>query len=67
MCNLKKWYKRTYLQNRNRVTDVENKHGYQGERGGDELEIVIDIYTLIGIKQITNKNLLYKKTNKQNN
>ena len=37
MCNLKKWYKRTYLQNRNRVTDVENKHGYQGERGGDKL------------------------------
>ena len=23
--NLKKWYKWTYLQNRNRVTDVENK------------------------------------------
>ena len=22
---LKKWYKGTYLQNRNRVTDVENK------------------------------------------
>ena len=28
--NLKKGYKSTYLQNRNRVTDVENKHGYQG-------------------------------------
>ena len=25
MWNLKKWYKWTYLQNRNRVTDVENK------------------------------------------
>ena len=24
MWNLKKWYKWTYLQNRNRVTDVEN-------------------------------------------
>ena len=27
-------------------------------------EIGIDIYTLISIKLITNKNLLYKKTNK---
>ena len=25
MCNLRKGYKWTYLQNRNRVTDVENK------------------------------------------
>ena len=25
MWNLKKWYKWTYLKNRNRVTDVENK------------------------------------------
>ena len=25
MCSLKKWYKWTYLQNRNRVTDAENK------------------------------------------
>ena len=25
MWNLKKWYKWTYLQNRNRLTDVENK------------------------------------------
>ena len=25
MWNLKKWYERTYLQNRNKVTDVENK------------------------------------------
>ena len=25
MWNLKKWYKWTYLQNRNWVTDVENK------------------------------------------
>ena len=24
MWNLKKWYKRTYLQNKNRVKDVEN-------------------------------------------
>ena len=25
MWNLKRWYKWTYVQNRNRVTDVENK------------------------------------------
>ena len=25
MWNLRKWYKQTYLQNRSRVTDVENK------------------------------------------
>ena len=29
----KKWYKLTYLQNRSRITDVENKCGYQGVRG----------------------------------
>ena len=26
--NLKKLYKLTYLQNRNRLTGIENKHGY---------------------------------------
>ena len=31
----KKWYKWTYLQNRERLTDLENKHGYQkGKIGG---------------------------------
>ena len=25
MWNLKKWYKWTYIQNRNRLTDIENK------------------------------------------
>ena len=30
MWNLtKKWYKWTFLQNRNRLTDIENKHDYQ--------------------------------------
>ena len=29
---LEKWYRRSYLQSRNRDTDVENKHGYQGGR-----------------------------------
>ena len=31
MWNFKKWI---YLQNRNRDTDVENKHGYQKMGGG---------------------------------
>ena len=36
MWNLKKWYKWTYLQNINRVTDVENKLMVtKGERGGE--------------------------------
>ena len=34
MLNLKKWYKGTYLQNRNRLTDTENKPMVtKGERG----------------------------------
>ena len=35
MRNLKKkWYKRTYVQNRNRLTDIENKPmATKGERG----------------------------------
>ena len=38
MWNLEKWYRWTYLQSRNRDTDVENKHGYQGGKvGWDEL------------------------------
>ena len=33
MWNLKKWYKWTYLQNRNRLTDTENKFTVtKGER-----------------------------------
>ena len=37
--------------------------GEMGGGGGDGMnwEIGIDMYTLIHIKQITNKNLLYKK------
>ena len=30
MQNLKKWYKWTYFQNRNRLTDLENKLGREG-------------------------------------
>ena len=37
MWNLKKWCKWTYLQHRNRFTDIENKHMVtKGEKGGGE-------------------------------
>ena len=39
-------------------------YGYQGGRGGGiNWEIGIDIYTLLYIKQITNKDLLYSTGN----
>ena len=68
MWNLEKWYRWTSLQGRNRDTDVENKHmdtkgGKQGG-GGMNWEIGIDMYTIICIKWMTNKNLLYKNINK---
>ena len=34
MWNFKKWYNWTYLENRNRLTDIENKHGYQWGKQG---------------------------------
>ena len=41
------------------ICDVENKHGYQGERQGrDKWETEIGIYALRYIEQITNKDLL---------
>ena len=69
MWNLKKWFRWTGLQGRNRDTDVENKRmDFKGGkwRGGGVMnwEIGIDIYTVICIKCITNKKLLYKKINK---
>ena len=56
MWNLEKWYRWSYLQNRNRGTDVENKHmDTKGERrgagvGGMNWEIGIDIDTIPYIK-----------------
>ena len=49
MWNLKRWYTWTYLQNRNRVTNVENKLMVtKGEKGvGINWKVEIDIYTLI--------------------
>ena len=57
------------MQGRNCDTDVENKRmdSKQGKRpvGGDggvlNWAIGIDMYTLMCIKLMTNKNLLYKK------
>ena len=52
----------------------EQTYGHQGGKaaGGwgwwcDELASEIDMYTLMCIKLMTNKNLQYKKTNKQTN
>ena len=60
------------MQGRNRDTDVENKRmdtkggKRRGGGGGGVMNwaIGMDIYTLIRIKWITNKNLLYNKINK---
>ena len=38
-------------------------YGYKGVGGGTNWEIGIDIYTLLYIKQITNKDLLYSTEN----
>ena len=49
---------------RDRVTDVENKLTVtRRERGGVNWEIEIDVYTLLYIKQVTNKDLLYSTGN----
>ena len=69
MWNLEKLYRCTGLQGRNRDTDVENKHmdtmwgKRQGGGSGGVINwaIGVDIYTLMCIKLMTNKNLLYKK------
>ena len=72
MWNLEKWYRWTDLQGRRWDTDVENKHmdtkGGKPQGGGDggvlNWAIGVDMYTLMCIKLMTNKNLLYKKINK---
>ena len=52
MWNLEKWYKWTYSQNRNRVTDVKNKLMVtrREKGGGINWKIGIDVYTLLYIK-----------------
>ena len=51
--NLEKWYRWTYLQGRNRDTDIENGHVDPGEgagEGGMNWESSPDIYTPPGVK-----------------
>ena len=46
----KKLYKWTYLQNRNRLTDLENKlmvTRREGRQAGTDWELWIDMYTLL--------------------
>ena len=49
ICGIKKMIQRTYSQNRNRVTDIENKPVVtRGEKGaGINWEIGIDTYPLL--------------------
>ena len=65
MCNLKKMVQMNLFTNRNTVTDIESKPMVTSwERGGEiNKEIGIDIYTLLYIKQIANRNLLYSTEN----
>ena len=49
MWNLKKWYKWTYSQNRNRLTVLENKLMVTGGVGID-WEFGINMYTLLYLK-----------------
>ena len=61
----KKWYKWTYLQNRNRLTDLEKDWPLPGRRGkgGIVREFENNMYTLLYLKWITNKDLLYSTGN----
>ena len=50
MWNLKKnWYRRSYLQSRNRDRDKRTGYGHQGRKKGDGMnwEIGVDIYILL--------------------
>ena len=48
------------LQNRERLTDLENEHMVVGGRmGGRDREFGKDMYTLLYLKEITNQDLLY--------
>ena len=49
------------LRHRSREKTPRGKSGSRGGGGVMNCKIRIDIYTLICIKWITNKNLLYKK------
>ena len=57
---------RAEIETQMQRTNVWTARGESGRGGGDVMnwETGIDIYTLICMKQVTNKNLLYKKINK---
>ena len=65
----KKLYKRTYLQNRKRLTDLKNTFWLLGRGGGEECregtvrELEVVMYTLLYLKWIINKALLYSPGN----
>ena len=62
----KKWYKWTYLQDRNRLTDLENELMVtRGQEWGEGIfrELGINMYTLLYLKWMTNKDLLYSTGN----
>ena len=61
MWNLDKWYWWTYLQGRNTDTDVENGlvDTVEKEEGGMNHEGQVETYTLLWIKQIASRELLY--------
>ena len=75
MWNLEKWYRWAGLQGSSWDTDVDNKRvdtkGGKPWWGGDggvlNWAIGIDMYTLMCMKLMTNKNLQYKKKIKQTN
>ena len=56
MWDLEKWYRGTYLQSRNRDTDVENKHTDTVVEGKGEWDVLGDwdwhIYTIDTIYKI---------------
>ena len=49
------WFAGQKLRHRRREQTYGHQGGNQGGSGGNNWEIEIDIYTLICIKQITNK------------
>ena len=75
MWYLEKWYRWAILQGRSWDTDVENGHvdtkggklWWGGDGGVLNCAIGIDMYTLMCVKLMPNKDLQYKKTNKTTN
>ena len=62
----KKWYKWTYLQNRNRLIDLEKELMAARREGCGEgiiRQLGMDMYTLVYLKWTTNKVVLYSTGN----